>query len=165
MIYARGGSWRRPRAARWAPGCDTPPWHISPERRSSRAPAQDIWPHVATVQHSGNHYTIRHKKCYKGLQGHQGMTKYQAKHGSGQSLTGSGRRLWQRLGAAPLHRHLAGLLILARSGSKSSLRWKMNPRQKSGQNTRPVSTLLCTQQESPLTTNNPTIMQQDIRWR
>ena len=45
--------------------CDTPPWHILPERRSPRAPAQDIWPHVTTVQHNGNHYTIRHKKCYK----------------------------------------------------------------------------------------------------
>ena len=81
------------------------------------------------------------QRATNGLQGHQGMTKHQAKHGSGQSLTGSGRRLWQRLGAAPLHRHLAGLLILARSGSKSSLRWKMNPRQYLATITRPVSTL------------------------
>ena len=29
--------------------CDTPPWHISPERQSSRAPSQDNWPHVTIV--------------------------------------------------------------------------------------------------------------------
>ena len=51
------------------------------------------------------------KSATNGLQGHQGITENHAKHGSGQSLTGSGRRLRQRLGAAPLHRHLAGLLI------------------------------------------------------
>ena len=105
------------------------------------------------------------RSATNGLQGHQGMTKYQDKHGSGQSLTGSGRRLRQRLGAAPLHMHLAGLMILARSCSISSLRWKMNPRQYLATNTRPVSTFVCTQQELPLTTNNPTIMQQDIHWK
>ena len=44
---------------------------MSPERRSPRAPAQDIWPHVTTMQHSGNHYTIRHKvqqKVYKAIE-------------------------------------------------------------------------------------------------
>ena len=81
------------------------------------------------------------KSATNGLQGHQGMKKYQAKHGSGQSLTGSGRRLRQRLGAAPIHRHLAGLLILARSCSISWLRQKMIPRRYLATITRPVCTL------------------------
>ena len=49
------------------------------------------------------------------------------------------------------------LLVLAKVEDESS--------PKSGQNTRPVSTLLCTQQVLPLTTNNPTIMQQGKHWK
>ena len=106
------------------------------------------------------------KSATNGLQGHQGMTKYQSQHGTIQSFNWQ-RKTYEslRLGAAPLHRYLAGLLILARFCSLSLLRWKLSPRQNLATITRPVSTLLCTQQESPLTTNNPTIMQQDIHWK
>ena len=70
--------------------CGTPFWHSLSEGRSPHAPAQDIWTHVTTMQHSRNHHTIRHKVLQKGLQGRRGFTKYQAKHGPTQSFN------WQR---------------------------------------------------------------------
>ena len=114
---------------------ETPlPGTALPERWSSRAPPQDCGRTLQQCNKLEYHYTIRHKVLQKeGLQGHRGVTKYQATHDSGQSLNGggsdlnSGRLLRSRLGAAPLHRKLAGLLILARTRTISLLGKEMNP--------------------------------------
>ena len=80
------------------------------------------------------------QRATNGLHGHQDMN-YQRQVWHRTEFNWQRKtRVRQRLGAAPLHRHLAGLLILARSGSKSSLRWEMNPRQNLATITRPVST-------------------------
>ena len=82
------------------------------------------------------------RSATNGLHGHQGMNNYHCQVWHRTEFNWQRKtRVRQRLGAAPFHRHLAGLLILARSCSKSSLRWKMNPRQNLATITRPVSTL------------------------
>ena len=88
--------------------CGTPLWHMSPERRSPHAPAQDIRTHVTTMQHSGNIITQSGPEGYKWFTWPSRHENIMAKYSTGQGLTGSGRH---RYGNGLVRLHSTGIWL------------------------------------------------------